>query len=91
MKATANARLTYVWAIISAITVLSWWLGHPPAGGELVPTVPITIAVLVLGLVKVRLIIQHFMEVRTAPRWLRLFTDTWLVCFFGAVLAIYLY
>ncbi len=30
------------------------------------------------------------MEVRTAPTWLRRFTDVWLVVFWGTVLAIYL-
>jgi hypothetical protein len=37
------------------------------------------------------LIIRHFMEVRTAPRWLRLSTDGWLVALWGAVLVIYLW
>jgi hypothetical protein len=30
------------------------------------------------------------MEVRTAPAWLRMATDAWLVVLWGAVLAIYL-
>jgi hypothetical protein len=29
--------------------------------------------------------------VRTAPRWLKLFTDTWLTILWAGVLAIYLY
>ncbi len=35
--------------------------------GHAVASVPITVAVLVLGFVKGRMIIQYFMEVRTAP------------------------
>jgi hypothetical protein len=31
------------------------------------------------------------MEVRTAPVWLRLATDAWLVVLWGAVLTIYLW
>jgi hypothetical protein len=31
------------------------------------------------------------MEVRTAPQWLRRFTDIWLVTMWAALLAIYLY
>jgi hypothetical protein len=44
-----------------------------------------------MALIKARLIIQYFMEVRTAPRWLRIATDGWLVVLFGGVLAIYLW
>lgn len=88
---TATARLTYVWLILSAITIAAWWLGPAHARTGLVASAPITIAVLAMGLVKARLIIAHFMEVRTAPRWLRLFTDSWLVVLWGAILAIYLW
>ncbi|MCV7261028.1 cytochrome C oxidase subunit IV family protein [Mycobacterium shimoidei] len=88
---SATARLTYVWLILSAITVATWWLGPVHADRMLSASVSITIAVLVMALVKARLIIQHFMEVRTAPRWLRVGTDMWLVALWGAVLAIYLW
>jgi caa(3)-type oxidase subunit IV len=88
---TANARLTYVWLILSAITVAAWWLGPAHAQTGLVASVPITIAVLAMALVKARLIMAHFMEVRTAPRWLRMFTDIWLVALWGAILTIYLW
>jgi hypothetical protein len=81
---------TYVWAILSAITLMSLWLG-PPSAGHVVASVPITIAVLAMALIKARLIIQYFMEVRAAPTWLRVATDVWLVVLWGAILAIYLY
>ena len=47
--------------------------------------------VILLAFIKGRLIIRYFMEVRTAPRWLKLSTDAWLVIVWAAVLAIYLY
>ena len=53
--------------------------------------VPITVAVVVLGFIKGRLIIRYFMEVRTAPRWLKLTTDAWLAVLWLAILAIYLF
>lgn len=90
-KTTANARLTYVWLILSAITIAAWWLGPGHMSGTSAASVPITVAVLAMALVKVRLVIQHFMEVRTAPRWLRYSTDLWLVALWGAVMAIYLW
>jgi hypothetical protein len=37
------------------------------------------------------LIIRYFMEVRTAPRWLRLATDGWLIVLWTSVLVVYLY
>ena len=54
-------------------------------------SVPITVAVVLLGFIKGRMIIRYFMEVRTAPRWLKLFTDVWLVILWAGVLGIYLY
>jgi hypothetical protein len=82
-----NARLTtYVWVILSVLTLTSYWLGPAP-----VASVSITVAVLTMALIKARLIIGYFMEVRTAPTWLRICTDAWLVVLFGAILAIYLY
>ncbi len=92
MTTTAARATTYAWIILCAITIASWWLapGHShrvPA----VPSVPITVAVVLLGFIKGRLIIQYFMEVRAAPRWLKLFTDAWLIVLWAGVLAIYLY
>lgn len=86
---TTTVRLTSVWLILSAITVAAWWLA--PGHARATASVPVTIAVLAMAMVKVRLVIQQFMEVRTAPGWLRLFTDAWLVVLWGAVLIIYLW
>lgn len=91
MSASPGRLLTSVWVILSVLTVLAWWVGHPHAGGVAAPSTPITIGVLVMGLVKTRLIIRHFMAVRTAPRWLRLATDGWLVAAWSAILVVYLW
>jgi Prokaryotic Cytochrome C oxidase subunit IV len=91
LKATLNSRITYVWLILSGITVVSWLLGRTSHDGHrVVSNTPITVAVLVIGAIKARLIIREFMEVRRAPTWLQRFTDIWLVVFWGAVLVIYL-
>jgi Prokaryotic Cytochrome C oxidase subunit IV len=85
---TTEARTTtYAWIILSAITIISWSLAPAPGAR---PSVPITVAVILLGFVKGRMIIRYFMEVRTAPRWLKLATDAWLTVLWAAVLAIYL-
>ena len=82
---------TYVWLILSAITVISWWLAPGHSNGHAVASVPITVAVVLLGFVKGRMIIRYFMEVRTAPRWLKITTDAWLIVLWAAILGTYLY
>ena len=61
------------------------------SGGQAVANVSITVAVVLLGFIKGRFIIRYFMEVRTAPRSLKVSTDAWLVVLWAALLAIYLY
>jgi Prokaryotic Cytochrome C oxidase subunit IV len=81
---------TIVWAVLSGITTVSWFLaahGHAAVSAS----TTITIAVLLFAVIKSRLIIHHFMEVRTAPLWLKVATDGWLVALFGGILAIYLW
>jgi hypothetical protein len=92
MKTILRDRSTYVWAGLSAITVLSWWLARTAhQDGHFVASTSVTVGVLAIGFVKARFILRSFMEVRTAPTWLRRFSDIWLVVFWGAVLGIYLY
>jgi hypothetical protein len=80
-----------VWLFLLAITLASWWLAPGHDGGHAVASTPITVAVVLLGFIKGRMIIQYFMEVRTAPRWLKITTDTWLMVLWAAILGIYLY
>lgn len=70
---------------------VSWWLSPAHSAKTATPSVPITVAVVILGFIKCRLIIRYFMKVRSAPRWLRLATDGWLVVLWLGALGIYLY
>ena len=90
-KNRAKNRLTVVWLVLAGLTVVSWALAPAHSTGAVGASVPISIVVLTMALIKSRLIIREFMEVRTAPTWLRASTDAWLVVMFGAVLAIYLW
>jgi hypothetical protein len=91
MTTTPTKRPTYVWAITIAITIVASWLGRTTqVNGYYVASTTVTVIVLAIALVKCRLIIRTFMEVRTAPTWLRRSTDLWLILFWGAVLALYL-
>ena len=89
---TAAARTTtYAWIILSAITIVSWWLAPPhDHGASATASVPITVVVVALAFIKGRMIIRYFMEVRTAPRWLKVTTDVWLAALWLGILAIYL-
>jgi Prokaryotic Cytochrome C oxidase subunit IV len=81
----------HAWITLSAITIGSWWLAPGHARGDAAAaSVPITVAVVLRGFIKGRKIIQYFMKIRTAPRWLKLFTDARLTVLWSAVLAIYL-
>jgi Prokaryotic Cytochrome C oxidase subunit IV len=91
VKSRVNNRLTAVWLVLAGLTVVSWALAPAHSTGTVGASVPITVVVLAMALIKSRLVIREFMEVRTAPTWLRASTDAWLVVMFGAVLAIYLW
>ncbi|WP_306766645.1 prokaryotic cytochrome C oxidase subunit IV family protein, partial [Mycobacterium avium] len=66
---SAVRTTTYAWIILSTITIASWWLapGHT-RGGAAVASVPITVAVVVLGFIKGRIIIQWRWWCNGAPR-----------------------
>lgn len=91
MRNVANTRITRVWILTSALTLVSW--GSALAGGaeHLTPSVVETLAVLAIFAVKARLILRQFMEVRTAPPWLRRFTDIWLAALWAAIVTMYVY
>src|SRR5262245_61971090 len=78
------------WAALSAATIVAWLL--TPSESQSTTTVgnELVTAIVVLGLIKSRLIIRYFMEVRHAPRWLRLTTDAWLAIVWLTLLGIYL-
>jgi hypothetical protein len=83
-----------VWLVLSAATAISWWLGAGRAAtsGETAsdPT-RATVFIMVLAFFKVRLVVQHFMEVRHAPLVLRAITDVWALLACGAVIGLYLW
>ncbi|MEH3137259.1 MAG: cytochrome C oxidase subunit IV family protein [Mycolicibacterium neoaurum] len=84
-------RLDYVWALLIAITVGSWWLGHAPTAPGQSGQATITIAALVIAALKVGLIVWNFMEARVGPLWLRSSTAMWLVAVLALLLIIYLW
>jgi cytochrome c oxidase subunit 4 len=78
MTAYLRGRLTLVWMLLVLVTFVSWWLGARGESGGLEVNLPITALIVAIALVKTRLVFWHFMEVRTAPSWLRWNCDGWL-------------
>ncbi|MGE2837022.1 cytochrome C oxidase subunit IV family protein [Mycobacterium sp. SMC-4] len=87
---TTQRAITWAWVALVAITIGSWWLAPAHFTETVEPSTPITALVLALTVIKSRLVIQYFMEVRTAPRWLRRATDGWLAGLVAVVFVIYL-
>ncbi|AHH19465.1 putative cytochrome C oxidase subunit IV [Nocardia nova SH22a] len=83
---SATARITIAWAVLVAITLVSWLLGNSGAHREAA-----ALTVLVLAVVKARVVLRQFMEVRGAPRWLRYGTDLWLLGFTVVIGGTYLW
>ena len=72
-------RLLVVWLALSAITMVSVWIGSLAGQDALRPNAVATSSAIVIALVKARVIFREFMEVRHAPVLLGRLTDLWLV------------
>jgi hypothetical protein len=68
-----------VWLALSAITLLQLGVGSLEDRASMQPNTAITAGAIVVALVKVRIIIREFMEVRHAPVLLCCLTDLWIV------------
>ncbi|RLT95628.1 cytochrome C oxidase subunit IV family protein [Ketobacter sp.] len=86
-------RLTHVWAFLVATTLASWWLGgsaHRIMEGALAQERFTTTSIIIaIAIIKMRLVIWHFMEVKACPRWLRWTCDAWLLSVAIIVLGLY--
>ena len=86
-----NKRLFVVWLILVAISLVYLWIDHE-ASHQGIPTASavVTVGAICLALIKVRIIMREFMEVRGAPRFLRRITDVWVVLMGVAMLGVYI-
>ena len=88
MATYLRSRLTIVWALLTVVTVVSWLTARDGGAAHVInPTV--TVVVLLIAAVKTQMVIWHFMEVRTAPPWLKITTMAWLGVLFALLLGIY--
>jgi len=85
MTSYIRNRSTYVWLFLSIITVISWRVASTHGGNSYRADVWVTAVVLLIAFIKTRLIIRNYMEVGSAPSWLQLTCDAWLLCLFGVI------
>jgi cytochrome c oxidase subunit IV len=76
MTNAVGKPLIYTWLFLAVATIASWWLGHG-AHEQLRALVPV--AVLTIAVVKCRVVIRTYMDVKRAPSWLQLSCDAWLI------------
>jgi len=88
---TAEARIDRVWAALSGLTILAWALSTVVLDDHGAANRLETTAILAIAGIKGRLIFREYMEVRTAPRRLRLLADAWLVGLLALLLGVYLW
>ena len=79
-----------VWLALSAITLAQLGVGSIDGRGALEPNAAITSGAIGIALVKVRIIIREFMEVRHAPPLLCRLTDLWIAVAGVSLLGCYL-
>ena len=90
MSGTFNKRLAIVWLVLTAMTLGYIWLDHSAdEDGVLKASTVVTVAAIVIALVKVRIIFREYMEVRHAPVLLRRLTDAWVVLMAAFLLGSY--
>lgn len=91
METSDNKRLLVVWVVLVTITVMYLWIDDTAEeGGIPVSSVAVTVSAIGLALVKFRLILREFMDVRHAPPLLRRLTDILAVLIAVALLSSYL-
>jgi hypothetical protein len=92
LRTSPGSRVNAVWGLTLVLTVVAALLAdHSASRGPIASSTAEAMAVIALAAVKMLCIIWSFMEVRSAPRWLRYCTIGWVGALWLAVVAIYLY
>jgi hypothetical protein len=81
----AGRPVTVVWAALMVATLISWYLGDGHGATKFA-----AIAVIVTAFIKVAMVGDHFMELRTAPPQLRWAFMGWCVVVPSVLCGIYL-
>ena len=91
MNSSTERRLAVAWVIVVAITLVYVMIDRSADGEHaLAASTAASIGAIVLALVKLRIIMREFMDVRHAPKVLRTLTDALLVVMGLSLLGTYL-
>lgn len=78
VKHGSKKRLFGVWLILVTISLGYLWIDHVATRRSIpIASTVVTVFAICFALIKVRIIMREFMEVRRAPRVLRRLTDFW--------------
>ena len=80
------SRISLVWLLLVAATALAWQLGH---GAGFDNRHYANTAILIVAFIKVRYVILEFMEIRGAPRFMRLIAELWVIAVCAVLIALY--
>ncbi len=86
---TTATRLGLVCALLTGVTLLSWWIGVNDGLHAFTLSSGITLGVILMAALKVRLIVWEFMELKHAPLKMRRIGDVTLASLIGALLLLY--
>ena len=76
MESSNRRRLGLAWLVVVAITAVYLWIDHTAEeGGVATASTAVTVSAIVLAMVKYRIVLREFMDVRHAPLLLRRLTD----------------
>lgn len=91
MGPSAERRLAVAWLVVVAITLIYLAIdGSTDDHGVLRPSAVASVAAIALALLKLRIIVREFMDVRHAPRVLRTLTDALVITMGVFLLGTYL-
>ena len=82
-------RLFLVWLLLIAVTLLSAMIGGAHGFAATGHGAEATFAVLGIAMAKVWMVMAHFMDVRGAPRALKIICAVWLLVVLTILLAVY--
>ena len=91
VASSSKRRLDLAWLVVVAITLVYLWIDHTAEeGGLATASTAVTVSAIVLALVKYRIVLREFMDVRHAPPLLRGLTDLLVAVIAVSLLASYL-
>ncbi|HTF54750.1 MAG TPA: cytochrome C oxidase subunit IV family protein [Pseudonocardia sp.] len=88
LVALLQSRVTVIWLVLVAATLLSFWLGTDHG---LASVTSRSVLIFMVALIKVRFVGLYFMELKNAPLALRALFETYCVLVCAALISFYLF